>query len=172
LRHPRREQRARRQAGEGRMPGQHLVRSDAERVDIGAMIHVRICGRLLGGHIEWRAERRPGTRERTVLLLRSRPTRRTDRLRDAEVGNCGSAGREKNVVGLDVAMHDAALVCVRERARDVLEDRDRFAHRHRALCREARPEGLSFDIRHDEERQTGRLARAQYADDVRVLQPC
>ena len=50
-----------------------------------------------------------------------------ERLGDAEVGDDRGAAGEEDVVRLDVAMDDAALVRVGERARDVAQDAHRFA---------------------------------------------
>ena len=110
----------------GGCAGEHLVRRDAERVDVGAMVDVGIGGGLLGRHVERRAERRAGVGERVPSRSPPRAPRRAERLGDAEVGDRGRAAGEQDVVRLDVAMHDAALVRVGERARDVLEDRDRL----------------------------------------------
>ena len=77
-------------AGERRMSTQHLVRRDAEGVDVGAMIDVRVRRGLFRRHVQRRAERRAGARERAVLL-RTRATRRADRLGHAEVGDRGRA---------------------------------------------------------------------------------
>ena len=63
--------------------------------------------------------------------------RGADRFRDAEVGDDRRAAGEQHVVGLDVAMHDAALVRVGERLRHVLQDADDFGDRRagrRARC--------------------------------------
>jgi len=95
--------------------------------------------------------------------------RRRDRFRDAEVGHGRRAAGEQDVVRLDVAVDDAAAVRVDERARDVLENAHRFAHRERS-AREARAQRLAFDERHDEERETVGLSRAQHRHDVRMLQ--
>ena len=54
----------RRASGEGRLPGEQLVRHAAERVDVGAVVGVGIAGRLLGRHVRRRAERRAELRER------------------------------------------------------------------------------------------------------------
>ena len=53
------------------------------------------------------------------------------RLRDAEVGDDRGAAGEQHVVRLDVAMDDAALVRVGERARDVARMRDDLGDRER-----------------------------------------
>ena len=89
--------------------------------------------------------------------------------RDAEIAlatpksvTVADAGREQNVVRLDVAMDDAAAVRVDERARDVLEDAHRFAHGERA-ARQSRAQRLALDERHDEERQRRRALAARSA---------
>ena len=57
---------------------------------------------------------------RVARILRR--ARRRERLRDAEVGDHGGAAGEQDVVRLDVAVHDAALVRVGERLRDFAQD--------------------------------------------------
>jgi hypothetical protein len=46
------EQRGRRAAGERRRASKQLVRHDAERVDVGAMVGARVRGGLLRRHVE------------------------------------------------------------------------------------------------------------------------
>ncbi len=55
------------------------------------------------------------------------------RFRDAEVGDDRGAAGQQHVVRLDVAMDDAALVRVRERARDVAQDAQHVGDRERRL---------------------------------------
>ena len=78
-----------------------------------------IARRLLGRHVRRRADRRAELRERRAGRRRRRGR---DGLRDAEVGDDRRAPGEEDVVRLDVAVHDAALVRVGERARDVAQD--------------------------------------------------
>ena len=51
--------------------------------------------------------------------------------------------REQHVVRLDVAVHDAALMRVRQRARDVAQDAHRLADRERARASRARSDSPS-----------------------------
>ena len=112
------EQLLRRAAVERRRADEHLVADDAERIEIGAMIGVRIAGGLLGRHVRRRADRRADERDRArsrrcVCGSVRRFARRRDRLRDAEVRDRRRAAGQQNVVGLDVAVNDAAAVRVR-----------------------------------------------------------
>ena len=93
------------------------------------MVDIRVTGGLLRRHVGRCADRRAGLGQR-VALRSVRATR--DGLRDAEVRHRGAAAREQHVVGLDVAVHDAVAVRIRERARDVAQDADRLVERHRA----------------------------------------
>ena len=61
----------------GSEPAEHLVHDHAHRVDVGARVDV-IAERLLGRHVERRAEDRAGARQ-VVLAVVARD------LRDAEV---------------------------------------------------------------------------------------
>ena len=153
-------------SGEQRLAGEQLVRHRAERVDVGAVIDVRVAGGLLGRHVRRRADRRADLRERRGSGVGAR---RADRLRDAEVGDDRRAAREQHVVRLDVAVHDAALVRVRQRLRDVVQDADDFGDRERS-AREPRAQRFAFDERHRVEGQPVRVARGEHRNDVRLLQ--
>ena len=83
----------------------------------------------------------------TVVSLSSR--RRAHRLGHAEVGDRGVAAREHHVVGLDVAMHHAALVGVGERVDHLAQDPDRLVHRECAFAREPLAQRLALHERHD-----------------------
>ena len=48
--------------------------------------------------------------------------------RNAEVGDDGVITFAKNVGGLDIAMHNARAMCIRERVSDVEQDLHRFAN--------------------------------------------
>ena len=52
----RREQLLRRAGGEGRMPGEHFVADNAERVEVGAMIEGGIGHHLFRRHVSGRAD--------------------------------------------------------------------------------------------------------------------
>ena len=88
-------------AGEGRLAGEHLVGHGAERVDVAPRVDVALAHRLLGGHVGGRAERHAGLGHATAAgLLHGEG--------DAEVGDQRLAILQEDVLGLDVAMDDAA----------------------------------------------------------------
>ena len=72
LAHVRGEHALRRAVGEDGLSGQQLVRHRAERVDVGAVVDVRIARRLLGRHVRRRADGRADLRERRAAARRPR----------------------------------------------------------------------------------------------------
>ena len=153
------EQRCRVRAEERRAPAEQLPQRRAERVEV-ALGQRRPAGGLLGRLVVRRARRAAG-----ALGIAGRDG-------DAEVAQPGAAvRREPDVVGLDVAVHDAVLVRMGERvgqrparAQDLgdaepLGGRGREPGGERAACHEAR---------HDVQR-TAILDRVVDGHDVRVI---
>ena len=102
-----------------RVPGEAtrdgLEKDDAEREDVGPPVDRGAHG-LLGRHVGRRPERRARSRERALVVLE---------LREAEVGDLDApVGRHEDVPGLQVAMKDALLVGVVDRAGHGAEDLD------------------------------------------------
>ncbi len=90
-------------AGEGRFAGEHLVGHRAERVHVAARPDLAFAHGLFGRHVGRRAERHAGLGHAGAAgLLHGE--------RDAEVGDQGLAILQQDVLGLDVAVDDAALV--------------------------------------------------------------
>jgi hypothetical protein len=168
LREVRRQRPLRRASGERRLTGEELVRHTAERVDVGAMIDVRIAGGLLGRDVRRCSDRRAELREGAVGYRRVGRLGCRERLRDAEVRYDGRTTGEQNVVRLDVTVHDAALMRVGKRARDVAEDADDFGNRERSRTGQPRSERLTFDERHRVIRHAVELARGEHGNDLRL----
>jgi hypothetical protein len=98
--------------GERRAAGRHLVEHDAQGVEIAARIERRTLG-LLGGEVGGRAHHLAGLGQ--VLFDRA-----VQGAGDAEVRHLHDpAGRDQDVAGLDVAVHDAVAVCEPQRGGDI-----------------------------------------------------
>ena len=70
---------------------------------------------------------------------RQSSARRAEQLGEAEVGDLHAAARvEQDVLGLDVAVHDALVVRVLQRVADLRHDRERLARRERARAQQLR----------------------------------
>ena len=113
---------------EGHDPGHHAVEQHAARVDVGARVD-RAPHALLRRHVLGRADEGPRPRllaEAEAVLEPTLPP--ADALGDAEVEQLDAlaealpARDDHDVLGLDVAVHDAALVRHRERAAELHED--------------------------------------------------
>ena len=100
--------------------GGHLVQHDAERPDVAGHLHV-LAAQLLGRHVRQRADGRPGLRERGMHLGDGgRHVRVHGALRETEVQNLhATVRRDDDVVALQIAMDDAALVGMRECVREL-----------------------------------------------------
>ena len=93
-----------------------------------------------------------------------------ERLGDAEVGHHRAAGRQQHVVGLDVAVDEAAGVGVGKGARDLAAGGAPVGDRQRAALLQPPPERFALDERHREVGEAGDLAGREQRHDVRVLE--
>ena len=150
------------EAGERRSAGQHLVQHHAEGVDVGARVQV-LTGGLLGAHVLGRAETHARLRQPTAF-----PS--TPGQRDAEVGHHRPAVVEQDVVRLDVAVDQAMVVGVVERAGDFRGDADGIVHRQLDLALEPGAERSALDVGHYVEHRALDPARVEQGKDVGMVQ--
>jgi hypothetical protein len=93
------------------------------------------------------------------------------RLRQAEVGHQRVTAAQENVLRLHVAVHNAVLVGVRERVRDLARDPEGFLERELGLANEPVAQALALDVGHGIPQEPCGLARVVQRQDVRVLEP-
>ncbi len=153
-----------RHSAERRPSREQFVTERPNGVQVGAVVHVGIAGRLLGRHIGRRAERHAEGGERGGAA------RVRDRLGDAEVGHQRVLPRQQHVVGLHVAVHDAVAVRVGEGVAHIAQDPHRVAHGQLALVGDASAQRLARDVRHDVVEQVALRSGGEQRDDMRVLQ--
>ena len=134
----------------GGAPGQHLVEHGAQRVDVGPAIDVLRGHDLLGRHVGGRAQQRSGRGQ----VGRAGPLaqRRAADLGHAEVDDLdvrqpARLRLQEHVVGLQVAVDDAARVHGAERAADLAEDGAGLGRRQRRLPLQARRQASRRAIR-------------------------
>jgi hypothetical protein len=122
---------------------------------------------LLGGHVPDRAEggadlrqRSPGVRGLTRRVERRHP-------RETEIENLDAAiPRDEDVVGFEIAMSNALLVCRGEAVRDLDRVLDRLSHRHSAGIADRGP----FQQLGDNERCTVMHADVEHREHIRMIQ--
>ena len=114
----------RRVADKRRDAGQHSIRDDSERINIGTRIDFS-AARLFRTHIERRSHREPGSSQR-----RGGRADVSVEPRQAEVDDLNRSVRvEQNVLRFDVAMNDARVRRPLERRRDLFERGKRLRNR-------------------------------------------
>lgn len=151
--------------------GQHLEEHDAERPDVGALVH-GLAARLLGRHVGRGTENQTevcgvrGERGGVRDVRRRSRARRIHGLGKTEVEHFHRAVRpDLDVRRFQIAVDDAALVRGFERVGDLPRDGQHFGHRQRT----ARDDGrqiFTIDQFHDE----AAVDDAVDVGDVRVIQ--
>jgi hypothetical protein len=81
------------------------------------------------------------------------------------------AGREEYVAGLDVTMHDAYRMGIRERVRYLPGNTHRLPNRKLMFPAEPFLERLLGNERHYVEQRSTGLARIEEGEDVRMVEP-
>ena len=75
----------------------------------------------------------------------------------------------QHVVGLDVAVHDTALVRIRQRVGYVMQNAQHIVHGQSRFAQQPGAKRLAVDVRHCEVQNAARLAGRENRYDVRVL---
>ena len=106
----------------------HLEERGAEPTNVGARVHLGISTSLLRRHVRRRTDDRAGAREPRVL---GGGDTEVDELRLDRPVVPGLATDEDHIRRLDVTVHDADAVRVRERVGDVRANLDRLTESER-----------------------------------------
>ena len=139
--------------------GQHLIHDDAEGIQVAAAVHMAALG-LLRGDIVYGAER----------LARQRVLRGAD-AGNAEVRNLDAPVlQDHDVVRLDVAVDDAAAVCMLQRLGDLHGEMQRLAPVEPALLFQILLERDALDQFHDNIVHIAGAGNIIHTDDIRVRQ--
>ncbi len=126
---------------ERRLTGEHLIEHGADRMDVGACVDVPLTARLLGAHVRRCAERHARPRE-----CRDFPVAAAG---DAEIRDEGApVARQEEILRLDVAVHHAVLVRVRETAGCFNCNPQGFVDWKLRLATSTVAQALAVDIRH------------------------
>ena len=138
----------RRASGKERPPAQHLVEHAAEREDVRASVDA-VARHLLRRHVAERPEDdvRSGARERRTVAVERRelePAQGQPEIQDLD----GAIVGQEHVLGLEVAMDDAARVRRGQTLGDRRANVHRIAPRHWPL-RQPRPKRVPLEQLHD-----------------------
>ena len=143
-----------------RPPGQQGVHQRPKAVQIGPRID-GLAGGLFGRHVFGRAQDVAGAGQPRVA----------EQTRDAEVGELHAAvGGQEQIARLDVAVDDAAVVGVTQRAARLDADPRHFAPIEMPTAPQLLLQTVSIDQFHRIEEQPLLLAEAKKPDDVRVAE--
>jgi len=148
---------------EGWLAGQHLIEHAAERVQIAPGVERGLPAHLLGTHVPRGAQHDARRRDPRVGI---------ERPRDPEVRHQDAAVLgDENVLGLDVAVHDAVLVRVLQPPGGFAPEAEGLGKRRGRRAVEPLTQVLALDVRHGEPEMACGLAGVEDGEDVRMLQP-
>jgi hypothetical protein len=125
---------------EWRLAGEHLVKHTAERVDVAPRVHLSAT-RLLWAHVSRGAYSEPSLSQLPIA-------RSSHCLRYAEVSHPGLTVGDKNILGLEIAVHHALAVRVVQGGGDLASKIDRRVYRELNLTLKAVAESLPPDVGH------------------------
>ncbi len=148
-------------AGERWLSAEHFVQHAREAIQIAASIDLRVTQRLFGTHVQRRSHRHAG-------LGDARTAGSAERTRDAKVGDHRVSALEEDIVGFDVAMHDAARVSIAQRVGDFARDAQGVGDRKLLLAVEAIAQRLALHQRHHVVQEVARAAGIVERQDVRM----
>ena len=144
---------------ERRSSGDELEYHSAEGIEIGASVG-SLSSRLLGGNVF-----------RSAAIKAARLVVGLDRLREPEVENLDAMFLgQQDVRGLDVPMHDAAIVCVLETLAGRDDEMHDFRDRQALFTFEDARIALAFDELHTDESAPVLDAEIVDGDDIRVVE--
>jgi hypothetical protein len=155
------EQRLRGAPGERRLAREHLEQDAPQCIDVAARVDLLLAPRLLGAHVGGRANSETGRRQLFSACRR-------DGSCHAEVDDHRVTFRQQDVVGLDIAMDDAAAVSVLQAVRHLACDREGLLHRQLFLAGQPLTQRLSLHVRHDIIEKAIGLSGVVDGEDVRM----
>ena len=140
---------------------EHLGKEDAERIDVGTRVHL-LAHELLRRHIRRRADHRARARQLGVPGEAG-----AVQPRDAEIDDLGTAGRQQDVLGLEIAMHDTGFVRGAQALRDLQRCGVDGGDVHRAVVDDG-PQRAAVDELRRQEQMPFHLLERIHGGDRRV----
>ncbi len=164
----------------GRRAGQHLVEHDAQRVEVAAPVGAAV--RLLGRHVLGRADQQPAFGHARPLVVRTGfVARDVAQAGDAEVEHLDQLGvlalvagaaDDHDVLGLEIAVHDAHVVRHADGGQHLRQDVDDARVGQRRVLADHLVERPPLDVLHRQVQQRAVvvLAEVEHAHRVGVLE--
>ena len=153
--------------GEGQGPGQHVEEHQAQRVDVAPAIQL-VARQLLGAHELGRADHQAGPRDLLAAPLAAHGLGKAE-IDDLHRVRPVATAREHDIVGLQVAVHDAEVMGRLERGRHLDSDVGGPGKGQRSLAPDQLRERLALDELHRQvDEPFGRLTEVVDGADVSV----